>query len=91
MSLLRLNETKVTTRNGFTDNIFPLKSNEESKNDEITFLLNCFAIINETKVTTRKDLIEHIFALESKKESKNDKKRILFWDSFFILCPVVNP
>ena len=34
MRALRVNETKVTLRNAFIDNIFALESEKESKNDE---------------------------------------------------------
>ena len=37
MRTLRVNETKVTSRNTFIDNFFALKSEEERKNDERTF------------------------------------------------------
>ena len=32
----RVNETKVTSRNTFIDNLFPLKSEKEAKMDEAT-------------------------------------------------------
>ena len=36
MRALRVNETKVTSRNAFIDNIFALESEKESRNDERT-------------------------------------------------------
>ena len=36
MRALRVNETKVTLRNAFIDNIFALESEKQSKNDERT-------------------------------------------------------
>ena len=34
MRTLRVNETKVTSRNAFIDNFFALESEKEPKNDE---------------------------------------------------------
>ena len=34
---LRVNETKVTSRNAFIDNLFGLESRRKSKNDKKTF------------------------------------------------------
>ena len=38
MRALRVNQTKITSRNGFIANVFALKSDKESRNDKKTFL-----------------------------------------------------
>ena len=41
MRAVRVNETKVISRNAFIDNLFPLKSEKETKNDETTLFRDC--------------------------------------------------
>ena len=43
---LRVNETKVTLRNAFIDNLFALESKKESENDERTLFQDCPRILD---------------------------------------------
>ena len=43
---LRINETKVTSKNAFIDNLFALESEKESKNDERTLFPDCPRILD---------------------------------------------
>ena len=46
MRALRVNKTKVTSRNTFIDNLFALESERESKNDEKS-LFRDFLLVKE--------------------------------------------
>ena len=41
MRAVRVNETKVISRNAFIDNLFLLKSEKETKNHEATLFRDC--------------------------------------------------
>ena len=45
MHALRVNETKVTSRNAFIVNLFALES-EKEKNEERTFFQDCLQILD---------------------------------------------
>ena len=46
MRTLRVNETNVTSRKAFIDNLFALESEKESKNDKRTFFGDCPWIVD---------------------------------------------